>query len=104
MTLRRMISEMVAEARGSVYPTAEGVTRPPREPARPTPPPEATPTDEQRPARRRPTAPVLQRKASKSVVRGEVRAMLASPAGVRRALVLQEILGPPKALRGPEDA
>jgi len=104
MTLRQMISEMVAEARGSASPTPEQATRPPREPARPTPPPEATPTDEQRPARRRLAEPVLQRKASKSVVRREVRAMMSSPAGLRRALVLQEILGPPKALRGPEDA
>lgn len=68
--------------------------------------PEPTPNEEQRPARPQPVAQVAQvapvlprarRRGGKQ--RAEIVAALSSPAGVRQALVLQEILGPPKSLR-----
>lgn len=77
-------------------------------PHRPTPSPEATPTDEQPRAERQAArsasgAATLSRPNSSAVRREALRRTLASPAGVQQALILGEILGPPLALRPPDD-
>ncbi len=76
---------------------------PPEAPTRAPLRPELTPNEDQHSARSRPPAlrPMLVR--PKGTRRAEIVAALGSPAGVRQALVLQEILGPPKALQEWDD-
>lgn len=99
LKIGRAIAALVHDAPRPAEAAWEEINRSPRPGAWRPPLPEPTPTDEQRPARRPPTPAIAPRRATASVVRAEVRAALATPAGVRRALVMQEILGPPKALR-----
>ena len=66
---------------------------------RPLPPPEVEAVNDERPARPRPSGPVPAPPRRRSSRRPEIVRALSSSAGVRQALVLQEILGPPKALR-----
>ena len=65
--------------------------------------PEDISGDEQRSARERPLAPVVTRSPTHEVSRAEVMQSLGSIEGVRRALVIQEILGPPRSLRAWDD-
>jgi hypothetical protein len=96
--LRRLIGEVVERVE-AVPETA------PREPARrevvlPERPREEWGLgEEERPAPRPRAAPAPPRPD----VRRELVADLASPSGLRRAFLLQEILGPPKALRDDDD-
>jgi len=64
---------------------------------------EPVPNEEQRTPRPQPIALRPVQPSPKGTRRAEIVAALASPAGVRQALILQEILGPPKALQGPDD-
>ena len=99
LKIGRAIAALVHDAPQPAEAAWDEINRSPRPWAWRPPSPEPTPTDVQRPARRPPTAATAPRRATASVVRAEVRAALAVPAGVRRALLMQEILGPPKALR-----
>ena len=67
----------------------------------PTPPRDGrdSPEDEAPRARRPHAAPVQRRPGQ----RRRLIATLASPVGLRQAFLLQEVLGPPTALRGPDD-
>ncbi len=103
MSIRRTLTGMMNEALESVRPPLQGEAYRVEPLRRPTPPPEPTPTDEQRPARRPATPAVPPPRRSREVRRAEVLAALSTRAGVRQALVLQEILGPPKAMRGLDD-
>jgi hypothetical protein len=72
---------------------------PPEAPPRPLPRAEAGPVEDQRPTRPRSVHPGPVSPRPIGTRRAEIVAALGSPAGVRQALVLQEILGSPKALR-----
>jgi hypothetical protein len=81
---------------GELYDLSEIVSR---RPLRPEAPEESPARDEDRPARIQPTSPsetVRRRRPSR---RAGVRGMLATTRGVQQALILQEIVGPPKAMR-----
>ncbi len=99
MSLRRVISGMIEQVEASArqtllsdpYPSDVRRHRPPVV--------EPTPNEEHRPARQRPVQPVQTPAGPRSVRRSEIVAALASRSGVRQALVMQEILGPPKALQ-----
>jgi hypothetical protein len=65
---------------------------------RPMPPPEIEASGEDRPARQRQaTAIIPTRRPGRRRI--GIRQMLSTTAGVQQALILQEIVGPPKALR-----
>ncbi len=68
--------------------------------AEPAPPPDdrGGPEAEEPRARRPQAAPVRGRRSQRRLL-----ATLASPVGLRQAFLLQEILGPPTSLRGPDD-
>jgi hypothetical protein len=70
---------------------------------RPLPPPEAEALDEERPARSKVSSPIASSRRRRGYRRPEILRALSSPAGVRQALIMREILGPPKALRPWED-
>jgi hypothetical protein len=76
---------------------------PPEAPPRPLPRAEARPVEDQRPARPQTVRLTPASPRPIGTRRAEIVAALGSPAGVRQALVLQEILGPPKSLQGWED-
>ncbi len=81
-----------------LYDLSEFVTR---RPTRPETPEESPARDEDRPARIQATVPsdsetVRRQRPSR---RAGVRGMLLTTRGVQQALILQEIVGPPKALR-----
>ena len=103
MNVRRALRGLVEEAVGLSQPPRPGETVTVERPRRPTPLPEPTPTDEQRPARRPAPQAVPVPKRSRGGQRAEIMAALSSPGGVRQALVMQEILGPPKCLQGLDD-
>ena len=69
--------------------------------AEPAPPPDDRGGSEaEEPRARRPQAAPVRGRPSQ---RRRLIATLASPVGLRQAFLLQEILGPPTALRGPDD-
>ena len=103
MAFRGVIAEMFEQvAESARRPSSAEVNLP--EDLRPIrPPPEPTSDEAQRPAPPRPVQPVQTPVGRRGGRRAEVAAALSSPSGVRQALVLQEILGPPIALRGWDD-
>jgi hypothetical protein len=66
---------------------------------RPLPPPEVEAQDEERPVRPRASSTIPAMRRRRHSRRPEIVRALSSSAGVQQALILQEILGPPKALR-----
>lgn len=72
----------------------------PRERGRPAPPPEDARVELRRAERPRPPAPAARQGAKPQ---GGLLARLASREGLRTVILAREILGPPKALRRPED-
>ena len=100
MSVRQALRGLVEEVVGPTRPPRPSESSTVERPRRPTPPPEPTPTDEQGSARRTAPQAVPVPMRSRGAQRSEIRAALSSPGGVRQALVLQEILGPPKSLQG----
>jgi hypothetical protein len=79
-----------------LYNLSEFVTQ---RPARPDLPVESSGRDEDQPARNRTTAPSVTPHSRLPSRRAGVLGMLSTTRGVQQALILQEILGPPKSLR-----
>ena len=65
---------------------------------RPLPPPEVEASEGDRTSRSAPAGAIIPTRRSRSRRLG-IRQMLSTTAGVQQALILQEIVGPPKALR-----
>jgi hypothetical protein len=79
-----------------LYDLSEFVTR---RPSRPELPEESSARDEDKPARIQATVPPDTGARRRPSRRAGVRGMLSTTRGVQQALLLQEIVGPPKALR-----
>ncbi|MDP9357661.1 MAG: hypothetical protein M3R02_20715 [Chloroflexota bacterium] len=103
MAIRGVIAEMYEQVAESARRSFPPEVYPPEDLRPFRPPPEPTPEEAQRPAPPRPVQPVQTPVGRRGVRRAEVAAALSSPSGVRQALVLQEILGPPISLRGWDD-
>lgn len=66
---------------------------------RPMPPPEVAVAEENRPTRARPTPQITSPRRRTGSRRSDIRRTLSTRGGVRQALIMQEVLGPPKSLR-----
>ena len=110
MTFRRILTEVLREVENQSRPQPQSFPRPrafsleTEQEVRPRPaPPPIPPEETQRAPRPRPPVAAPPVRTGGEVRRSDVRAALASAANIRTALVLQEILGPPKSLRRPDE-